>query len=67
MKYDFISVKSYDYADSKTPHIIEAPRGYEPFSVSRWPVAGQGIEFWFIREHVPIKRKRRISNLRATQ
>jgi len=59
MKYDFIAVVDYDYADKKIPHTVEAPKGYEPFSISRWPVAGQGIEFWFIREHIPTKSKRR--------
>lgn len=57
MKYDFIKVIGYDYADDKKPHTIEAPKGYKPFAISRWPVAGQGIEFWFIREHIPVKNK----------
>jgi len=60
MKYDFIAVKGYDFLDAKKPHIIEAPKGYKPFAISRWPVPGQGIEFWFIREHTPTKSKRRV-------
>jgi len=59
MKYDFIAVVDYDYADRKKPHTIEVPEGYKPFTISRWPVAGQGMEFWFIREHIPVKSKRR--------
>ena len=62
MKYDFITVVDYDYADKKVPHVIEAPKGYKPFAISRWPVAGQGIEFWFVREHIPAKSKHQAFN-----
>ena len=57
MKYDFIAVAGYDYADRKMPHTIEAPESYRPFAISRPHIAGGEIEFWFIREHVPKKRK----------
>lgn len=62
MKYDFIAIRDYDYADDKGPHVIEAPTGYEPFAVSRWPVPSTGMEFWFIREHIRQRgRKRKTS------
>lgn len=60
MKYEFLSLKDYDYTDKSIPHFIEAPEGYRPFAVTRQPGASQGIEFWFIREHA--KGDRRIKH-----
>ena len=57
MEYDFIAVVDWDYANGKRPHTIKAPRGYKPFAISREPVPLNRIEFWFIKEHIPIKSK----------
>lgn len=58
MKYDFLCVKSFDFADENKPQVIEVPKGYELFTITRWPVPGTAIEFWFKREHIKEKRKR---------